>query len=179
MTSQRSVLWSDLSLVGFLVVLDVAARLLPHAPNFTPIAASALFAGTVLRYRGLAFLVPMLALLISDLVLASDLTSVRLVIYATFLLPACVAFLPPRLRAPGMFLPAIVAYSLFFFVVTNFAVWAFSAMYPHTIAGLATCYAAALPFLPQTAIGDLFWAAVLFGGAALVQMAPRLARRSI
>ena len=52
-----------------------------------------------------------------------------------------------------------------------------------TLAGLATCYAAALPFLPQTAIGDLFWAAVLFGGAALVQMAPRvvtgLARRSI
>ena len=77
-----------------------------------------------------------------------------------------------------MFVPAIIAYSLLFFAVTNLAVWAFSAMYPHTAAGLAACYAAALPFLPQTVIGDLFWAAVLFGGCALVQMAPRLSRRA-
>jgi hypothetical protein len=105
-------------------------------------------------------------------------TSVRIVIYAMFMLPAFVAFMPDRIRAPGMFVPAIVAYSLLFFVVTNFAVWALSGMYPLTAAGLAACYVAALPFLPQTVIGDLFWAAVLFGGAALVQLVPRLVRRS-
>ncbi len=121
----------------------------------------------MLRTRVLAFVVPVLALVISDIFLASEMTSVRAVIYAMFLLPAFVAFMPDRVRAPGMFVPAIIAYSLLFFVVTNLAVWAFSGMYPLTAAGLATCYAAALPFLPQTVIGDLFWAAVLFGGAAL------------
>jgi hypothetical protein len=169
---------SDLVIVAGLVALGVAARLLPHEPNFTPIAASTLFAATVLRTRLLAFAVPILALVISDMVLASEMTSIRTVVYAMFMLPAVVAFLPERTRALGMFVPAIIAYSLLFFVTTNLAVWAFSGMYPLTAAGLATCYAAALPFLPQTVIGDLFWAAVLFGGAALLQLAPRLARRS-
>jgi hypothetical protein len=169
---------SDLVIVAGLVALGVAARLLPHEPNFTPIAASTLFAATMLRTRVLAFAVPVLAMLISDAVIGFDSSALTLAIYAMFILPAFVAFMPDRVRAPGMFVPAIIAYSLLFFVVTNLAVWAFSGLYPLTAAGLATCYAAALPFLPQTVIGDLFWAAVLFGGAALLQLAPRLTRRS-
>jgi hypothetical protein len=177
MTVRSHPLRNDLLLVAVLVALGVAARLLPHEPNFTPIAASALFAGTVLRTRVLAFVVPIAAMLISDAIIGFDSSAMTLVIYAMFILPAFVAFLPPRVRAPGMFVPAIITYSLLFFVVTNLAVWAFSAMYPHTAAGLAACYAAALPFLPQTVIGDLFWAAVLFGGYALVQMAPKIATK--
>jgi hypothetical protein len=175
----KAALRNDLLLVAGLVALDVAARLLPHEPNFTPVAASALFAGTVLRIRGLAFVVPLAAMLLSDAVLGFDSSPLTLAIYALFTLPALVAYLPRRSRAPGMFAPMIIAYSLIFFVVTNAAVWAFSGIYPATLAGLATCYAAALPFLPQTVIGDLFWAAVLFGGAALVSMAPRLSGRAI
>jgi hypothetical protein len=169
----KSTLRADLLLVAGLVILGVVARLLPHEPNFTPIAASALFAGTMLRTRGLAFAVPLAVMLISDALLGFDSSPMTLVIYAMFTLPALVAYLPRRARAPGMFAPVIVAYSLIFFVATNAAVWAFTAMYPHTLAGLATAYAAGLPFLPQTIVGDLFWAAVLFGGAALVRMAPR------
>jgi hypothetical protein len=41
------------------------------------------------------------------------------------------------------------------------------------------CYVAALPFLDKTVIGDLFWNAVLFGGAALAHFAPRLSGRSV
>ena len=82
---------SDLVIVAGLVALGVAARLLPHEPNFTPIAASTLFAATVLRTRLLAFVVPILALVISDMVLASEMTSIRTVVYAMFMLPAVVA----------------------------------------------------------------------------------------
>lgn len=39
---------NEVALAMGLVGLDVVARLAPHAPNFTPVAASALFAGTVL-----------------------------------------------------------------------------------------------------------------------------------
>jgi hypothetical protein len=177
--SHTTILRNDLLLVVALVALDVAARLLPHEPNFTPIAASALFAGTVLRIRGLAFAVPVAAMLLSDALLGFDSSWMTLVIYALFTLPALVAFLPRRSRAPGMFAPMIVIYSLIFFFVTNAAVWAFTAMYPHTLAGLATAYGAALPFLPQTVVGDLFWAAALFGGAALVRLVPRFTQRAI
>ena len=62
-----------------------------------------------------------------------------------------------------------MACSLIFFAATNFAVWAFSGMYSLDMAGLVAVLRAALPFLKYTVAGDLFWAAVLFGGAWLVQ----------
>jgi hypothetical protein len=52
-------------------------------------------------------------------------------------------------------------------------------MYPMTFEGLAQCYLAAVPFLDKTVMGDLFWTAVLFGGAWLVQHGPALARRAL
>jgi hypothetical protein len=69
--------------------------------------------------------------------------------------------------------------SLLFFAATNFAVWAFSGLYPLTWQGLTTCYVAALPFLDKTVLGDLFWCGVLFGGAWLVQHGPALGRRAL
>ena len=47
----RADLWMDLLLVAFLIGFDVAARLLPHAAGVWPFAASALFAGRMLRSR--------------------------------------------------------------------------------------------------------------------------------
>ena len=72
----------------------------------------------------------------------------------------------------------MVSCSLIFFVATNFAVWLFSGLYPLDLQGLAQCYVAALPFLEMTVMGDLFWTAILFGGAWLVQHGPALARRA-
>ena len=73
----------------------------------------------------------------------------------------------------------MVACSLVFFLLSNGAVWAFSGMYPLTGQGLTQCYIAALPFLDKTVLGDLFWTAVLFGGAWLVQHMPSLSRRAL
>jgi hypothetical protein len=73
----------------------------------------------------------------------------------------------------------MVACSLAFFLLSNGAVWAFSGMYPLTGQGLTQCYIAALPFLDKTVLGDLFWTAVLFGGAWLVQHMPSLSRRAL
>jgi hypothetical protein len=160
---------SDVMLVVFLIALDAAARLLPHMPNFAPVAASALFAGTMLRHKALAPLVPLLALAISDVAIGFDDWHLTLVTYAASTIPALLPMLSPRLRKPGMFAPTMVACSLIFFVVTNLGVWAFSGMYPVTFDGLVACYVAALPFLQQTVISDLLWAVALFGGAWLVK----------
>jgi hypothetical protein len=129
----------ELSLAMSLVGLDVVARLAPHAPNVTPIAASAVFAGMVLRSRALALAVPISALLLSDLVVGS---------YA---------------RPAVVLAPLVLSSSLLFFATTNFAVWAFSGMYAHDLHGLVHCYVAALPFLYNTVAGDALWTTLLFG----------------
>jgi hypothetical protein len=56
-----------------------------------------------------------------------------------------------------------VAGSVSFFVVSNFAVWAAWSMYPKTMAGLATCYTAALPFFRRGFEGDMLFTVVMFG----------------
>src|SRR5262245_25260092 len=48
------------------VLLTALARLLPHPPNFTPIGALALFGAAHFQSRWAAFLVPLVAMFISD-----------------------------------------------------------------------------------------------------------------
>jgi Family of unknown function (DUF6580) len=154
---------ADLALAMSLVGLDVIARLAPHPPNFTPVAASALFAGAVLRSRTLALAEPLAAMLASDLILGGYDWRVMGVVYAALALPALLGRWG-RARGAIVLVPLAVSSSLFFFATTNFAVWAFSGMYAHDLAGLMHCYVAALPFLQNTVIGDMFWTALLFGG---------------
>jgi hypothetical protein len=80
--------------------------------------------------------------------------------------------------------PIVLSSSLLFFVTTNFAVWAFSGIYPNDLGGLVRCYVAALPFLQNTLTGDIVWSATLFGtwwlaGAALARARGTRERSSV
>jgi hypothetical protein len=152
----------ELSLAMSLVGLDIMARVAPHAPNVTPIAASAVFAGMVLRSRALALAVPIAALLLSDLVVGSYDWRIMGVVYAALALPALLARWG-RARPVVVLAPLVLSSSLLFFATTNFAVWAFSGMYAHDLHGLVHCYVAALPFLWNTVAGDALWTTLLFG----------------
>jgi len=165
----------ELSLAMGLVGLDIVARLAPHAPNVTPIAASALFAGMVLRSRALALAVPLAAMLVSDLVVGAYDWRVMSVVYAALALPALLGTWG-RARSAVLLPPLVLSSSLFFFATTNFAVWASSGMYAHDLHGLVHCYVTALPFLQNTVIGDMLWATLLFGGwwSAKVLLAPKV-----
>ena len=160
----------DLLMIVFLIGFDVAARLLMHTWNVSPIAASALFAGMMLRRRWLALLVPLAALALSDLFIAGDDWRVKAVVYAGLMLPALASIVGRDFGTGArVIVPAALGCSLTFFAATNFAVWAFSGMYSLDTAGLIQCYTLALPFLKYTVAGDLFWCAAFFGGAWLVQ----------
>jgi hypothetical protein len=51
-----------------------------------------------------------------------------------------------------------------FFIVSNYAVWASApGLYPHTLAGLTTCYAAALPFYRNDLVSTAIVAGLAFG----------------
>ncbi|HEY8593493.1 MAG TPA: DUF6580 family putative transport protein [Sphingomicrobium sp.] len=169
MTSNHTRLLVLLAAIG----AAAALRLVPHPPNFTPIGAMALFSGAYLGRRALAFLAPLGALLLSDLVLGfyAGMTVVYLATALAVLVGWSLANRQSALRIGG----AALASSVLFFVITNFAMWLNSGFYPRTAAGLAECYVAAIPFFQNSLAGDLFYSALLFGGFALLQrMVPQL-----
>jgi hypothetical protein len=154
----------DLPIAACLVGLDAVARLLPHAPNFTPVAASAVFAGMVFRSRVLAMMTPISAMALSDFVLGSYDWRIMSVVYVSLALPAILGMWGRRFAVPIVLAPLVLSSTLVFFATTNFAVWAFGSMYPSDLVGLVHCYAAALPFLRTGVTGDIFWSMILLGG---------------
>lgn len=153
-------------LVG-MILAAAAFRIFPHPPNFSPIAALALFAGAQFTDKRSAFLVPLAAMFLADLVLG--LHALIPVIYGCFALIVCLGFWLRRQRSAGRIAVTALTGSILFFIFTNFAVWAGAGMYPKTLAGLAECFVAALPFFQNTLAGDLIFNAMLFGGIALAE----------
>lgn len=156
-----------LALLVALIVIAALTRLMPgRPPNFSPIEAMALFAGAVFASRYVAVLVPLAAMLISDLVIG--LHSGMWLVYGCMAVIALagtqLAGRISALRVVGYGLGAAV----FFYVVTNFAVWAGSGMYAPTVSGLVECYVAAIPFFRNQIAGVLIYSAVLFGAHALL-----------
>ena len=92
-------LWTDVALVVFLIGFDVAARMLWHTPGVSPVAASALFAGMMLRRRALALVVPLSAMLIGDAITGFYHWQVMAVVYAALTLPALAGILARLRRA--------------------------------------------------------------------------------
>ena len=68
----------------------------------------------------------------------------------------------------GRVLGASVLSATSFFLLSNFAVWAVSAMYPRNPGGLAACYLAGLPFYRNDLISTALVATVAFGAPQLI-----------
>jgi hypothetical protein len=158
-----------------IVAAAALARLVPHPPNVTPIAAMALFGGACFINRKTAYLLPLAAMLLSDVVLACTryglltMLAIQPVVYACFLATTALGQLIKNRRSVWQVGSATLAGSLLFFVVTNFAAWAAGDSYPLTGSGLAACYVVAIPFLGNTLLGDFGFTAILFGGLALLE----------
>ena len=149
------------------ILLAAALRLVPHPPNFTPIGAMALFGGAYFGRRALAFAAPLGALLISDAVIGFH--SGMPFVYASVAIVVLLGIAVRGRMTPLRIGAAAVLSSVLFFTLTNFGVWLADGMYPQTLAGLAACYAAAIPFFQNTLAGDLVFTALLFGGFALIE----------
>ena len=155
------------ALVTGMIFGAAALRLLPHPPNFDPIAALALFAGARIDNRRWAFIVPLAAMVVSDAVIGFH--SQLPLVYGVFALIVWMGFALRRRSTPLPVVGASLLASTLFFIVTNFGVWAFDGLYPRSFEGLVACYVAAIPFFGNTAAGGLFYTAVLFGGLALAK----------
>ncbi len=143
-----------------LIALAIVSRLIPHPMNFAPITAIALFGGMYFDKR-FAPILPLAALLISDYFLGFY-PGIEFV-YASFIISVGIGMWLRDRKSVLMIAGVTVANSVLFFLISNFGVWTSELIYPKTVAGLAECYVAALPFFRNTLLGDVFYVAVLFG----------------
>ena len=161
-----------------LIIVAALTRLLPHPPNVSPVEAIALFGGAYFASRQWAAVVPLLAMLVSDLALGA----IHGAGYASYLggvsfwsVYACVAasvVLGFGLRGKvggARLLGYAMTGSVLFFAVTNFTAWLSDPLYPKTAGGLAAAYVAGIPFFRWTLLGTLGYSALLFGGFALLR----------
>jgi hypothetical protein len=132
--------------------------------NFTAIGAISLFAGYFFRPRIAAFLMPLAVMIVSNLCLQHYNNFPQMgIVYVALLLPVAFGLLLRRNLKAWSVVTGALATSITFFVITNFAEWAFYDLYPHNASGLVAGYVAALPFFRNTVLSDLLFSGLIFG----------------
>jgi hypothetical protein len=168
----------DLLVFFLLIGIGVAGRWGQPEWCFTPTAAAAIFAGWYFSRWPIAVLVPVSILALSDLILpAYGSIAVAAATYLVMALPVALGRMQRDARSRVSRVLSCVLFSLapatLFFIVTNFAVWAFENSYEKSFAGLAKCYWAAVPFFRWMLAGDLFYLSVLLACFALAGVTER------
>ncbi|HMT28885.1 MAG TPA: hypothetical protein PKD91_06360 [Bacteroidia bacterium] len=159
--------------IAILVGLAALSRLIPHELNFTPIGAIALFAGAYIKDKKLAFTLPLITLLLSDILLqlinGTGFYRDMIFVYGSFGLVVALGFyLRGRENSQTIVVASLIS-SIVFFLISNFGTWLMYDMYPKTGAGLMSAYVAGIPFFRGTFIGDLFYCILLFGSYAVAK----------
>ena len=145
-----------------IILVAALSRLLPHPPNFTPIAAIALAGGVYMNKR-YATIVPLIALVLSDAIIGFHNTIYY--VYGSFVLIGLVGLWLKSHKKPLVVFGGVLVSSILFFLITNFGVWFVDdgLVYQKSFAGLIECYTAGIPFFRNTVLGDVVFTAALFG----------------
>jgi hypothetical protein len=168
---------------GLLIVAAAFTRLFPHPHNFTALGAMAVFGGSVIKDRKLAFLLPLGALLLSDVCLQLFTSTkgfygiTQYFVYTAFFIITALATLRQKRSVSNIALAAVWS-AVIFFLLSNLGVWVSSTTYPKTITGLVACYGAAIPFYKNelfgnfvlnSIMGNAFYSAILFSAYAVIE----------
>jgi len=146
----------------FLILFGAVLRVIPHAANFAPIGAVALFGGVYLNKR-YALLLPLAAMFISDIFIGFDSLESRLMIYSCFVLIGLIGLWVRKHKNVLTIAGGSLFGSVVFYLITNCVFFYSTKMYPHTIGGQLASYTNALPFFRATVASDLFYTVILFG----------------
>jgi hypothetical protein len=161
-----------------ILMLAALSRLLPHtihgvAYNFTAVGAGLLFFGSR-RPRWQAVLaVAVMALM--DVFLTTKVYGYPFHVsayLATWAWYGAVCLLGSALLRTVTVLrvvSGVLASSTSFFLLSNFMVWMGGGLYAHSAAGLASCYAAGLPFYGNDLLSTAVFATAFFGLPVVVR----------
>jgi hypothetical protein len=175
---------SNLIVLLILVLAAALYRVWDGRPwGFAPQIAMALFAGSVSSNKRLAFLFPVLSMLISDALYQylyqQGLTDIK-GFYSgqlqNYLLIASVTFIGffiTKEKLSHIFTGSLAG-AVFYFVVSNLLDWAGGGLdingqpYPKTADGIIACYTAALPFFKWSVLSTLLFNGIFFGSYYLL-----------
>jgi hypothetical protein len=163
-----------------MILAAAATRLLPHEYNLSAIGAICLFGGANFSKKWQALLLPILAVVVSDLVLNKwvytqiEETSVFFYDgwywqYLSYIAIVGLGYgLLQKVKPMKVILGALGA-TVLFYLVSNFGTWYSTNLYPKDAAGLAQCMIAGIPFIKGTLTGDLVYSVLLFGSLEFLQ----------
>lgn len=159
-----------------LLVVAILTRVIPHHGwlNFTAVGGALLYFGARRSWREM--LAPLAALMVTDYCLTvfayhySFVWTAYVTTWAWYL--AVMALGHILLKSKTTWLRAGAAAVLgptSFWLISNYAVWAGGTMYPRSLAGLASCYAAAIPFYRNDLLATAIVVGLAFGVPVLVR----------
>jgi hypothetical protein len=165
-------------LLCFFIAFAAVTRLLPHPSNVTAVGAMALFGGAYFSNRIVAFLVPLAAMICSDIFLeiffrmgispSEGFHFALPFVYLSFGVSVLIGFWIGNKPTVTKTIAGGLVATTVFFIVTNFAVW-LEGYYGHTLQGLVSCYVAAIPYHRNTLIGDAVYITAMFGTYELIK----------
>jgi hypothetical protein len=153
-----------------LSLFGVIAHAVPHPwLPFTAVGGSLLYFGA--RRPLWQGILPVAALAVSDYYLTTQVYGFPFAVHQyllTWAWYAAVIVLGAILLRKHVSIARVASGALLtstsFFLVSNYAVWASEpGMYPHTLAGLITCYTAGLPFYRNDLVSTAILAGLAFG----------------
>ncbi len=168
--------------LSIIILLAAFTRIMPHPPNFSPMAAIGLFGAAHFAKKWQAFFIPLIGIWISDLVInnyvysssSSNFVWFYSGFYWQYMSYILIIFAGLFIFNRGISLTktfgGMMSSSGIFFLVSNFGVWTGGTMYPKNFGGLINCYAAGVPFIHNTIISDVLFTTVLFGTYYLLQV---------
>lgn len=169
---------------ALLIVATGFVRLWIEIPNFSPLAAMALFGGFYWRKDFKAYLLPLSALFISDAILALGggsyetyfMSGGMLAVYGAFALTSYIGSKMRKANTSDLLLYGTLS-AVSFFLITNFAVWLSGGLYSQNLLGLMECYGAGLAFYRQEMFGNFFlnfWMGTMVFGHVFLLVANKL-----
>jgi hypothetical protein len=144
--------------------------------TYTPIGAMALFGGCYFKDKWKAYLVPLIALWLTDIVFGLVFYYHKLTLfypgfywtYGAFALMVMIGSFMKKVSIKSFFIAAISA-ALVHWIVTDFGTWMSDSLYPKNWNGFIACYTFALPFLQKILIANLVFGGAMFGAFELAK----------
>ena len=143
----------------FITLIFVLSRIIPHPPNFTPILAGIIFLPFIKKDLTFSVIVPLAAMLISDLIIGMH--SLMLWTYGPILFLSCLTYYLNQDNILRIGSLAVIT-PMVFFLVSNFGVWITGSYYAKDISGLMECYFNAVPFYASSAISCMLFTALFY-----------------
>jgi hypothetical protein len=159
-----------------LLVLAILTRVLPHHGwlNFTAVGGALLYFGARRSWREM--LAPLAALIATDYFLTvysyhyEFVWTSYVTTWAWAVAVMVLGYILLKSRTTWLRVGAgVVLGPTSFWLISNYAVWAGGNMYPHTLSGLATCFAAGIPFYRNDLVSTAIVAGLAFGVPVLVR----------